>query len=167
MYLQYVRYPPKRLLGSGFSTPCTAFCLICTINSELTSCLICTHLSELGLISADFSGRVRHPLDSRKLFVRAYSHMNIYMTCSVSTPRVRLVTKRPNLLHIRKGVSKEPYIHSKEPYVHSKEPSIQSTKPYINCKRALYTLRRVLDFPFRSCTFDMPGPYIHMNTNGT
>ena len=114
VYLQYVRYPPKKLLGSGFSTPCTVFCLICTINSELTSCLIFTHPSELGLISADFSGRVRHPLDSRKLFVRAYSHMNIYMTCSVSTPRARLVTKRPNPLHIRKGVSKEPYIHSEE-----------------------------------------------------
>jgi len=27
--------PPKKLLGSGFSTPYTPFCLICTISSEL------------------------------------------------------------------------------------------------------------------------------------
>jgi len=33
--LHYI-IPPKKLLGGGFSTPYTRFCLICTINSELT-----------------------------------------------------------------------------------------------------------------------------------
>jgi len=37
---------PKKLLGSGFSTPCTPFGLICTSSSELTCILICTCSSE-------------------------------------------------------------------------------------------------------------------------
>jgi len=31
-----ITHLPKKLLGSGFSTPYTPFCLICTISSELT-----------------------------------------------------------------------------------------------------------------------------------
>jgi len=46
------------------------FCLICTINSELMYFPIFTHLSELVSTSAGFSGRVQHPLDSKKVFVR-------------------------------------------------------------------------------------------------
>ena len=37
---------PKKLLGSGVSTPHTLFCLICTIHSELKYFPIFTHLSE-------------------------------------------------------------------------------------------------------------------------
>jgi len=39
------RIPPKKLLGSEFSTPYTPFCLICTISSELK------YLSHLSLSS--------------------------------------------------------------------------------------------------------------------
>jgi len=47
------RDPPKKLLGSGFSTPYTprAFCLICTISSELKGISHLYPLSEPGLIS--------------------------------------------------------------------------------------------------------------------
>jgi len=65
--------PPKKLFGCGVSTPYTLLCLICTISSKLNFFLILTHLSELGLISAGFSGRVRHPLDSKKLFVQLWA----------------------------------------------------------------------------------------------
>ena len=34
--------PPKKLVRGGFPTPHTLFCLICTINSELTYFPICT-----------------------------------------------------------------------------------------------------------------------------
>jgi len=34
--------PPKKLLSSGVSTPYAAFCLICTMNSELTYFPMCT-----------------------------------------------------------------------------------------------------------------------------
>jgi len=44
--------PPQKLFGSGFSTPYTPFCLMCTISSELKYILGFTHLSEPGLISA-------------------------------------------------------------------------------------------------------------------
>jgi len=47
-----LRKPDKKLLGCGFSTPYTLFCLICTNSSELNHFLIFTHLSEPGLISA-------------------------------------------------------------------------------------------------------------------
>jgi len=36
LLVQAYTYPPKKLLGSGFSTPYIPFCLICTISSELT-----------------------------------------------------------------------------------------------------------------------------------
>ena len=62
--------PPKKLVGCGFLTPYTLFCLICTIRCELKYFLIFTHLSERGWISAGFHGRVRHPLDSKKKIVR-------------------------------------------------------------------------------------------------
>ena len=63
--------PPKRLLESGFSTPYTLYCLICPITSSVNS--ITLRLSPIwvscGRYPLVFSGRVRHPLDSKKLFV--------------------------------------------------------------------------------------------------
>ena len=54
----YICIPPKKLLGCGLWTPRTLFCLICTINSELTYFLVSTPASpntnEPGLISAGF-----------------------------------------------------------------------------------------------------------------
>jgi len=47
-------HPPKKLRGSRVSIPYIPFYLICTISSEQRAFLICTHLSEPGLISADF-----------------------------------------------------------------------------------------------------------------
>jgi len=63
--------PPKKLLGSGFLTPYTPLCLICTISYELT-CI--SHLYPFwvsrGWYPPVFSGRVRHPLDAKKILVR-------------------------------------------------------------------------------------------------
>ena len=62
--------PPNKLRGSGFSTPYTHWCLICTISSELKC------ISDLPIWVSRccspllFSWRVRHPLDSTQLFVR-------------------------------------------------------------------------------------------------
>jgi len=84
---KHIYTSPKKLVVCGFSTPCTLFCLICTINSELHHFLIFTNLSEQGSISADFQWKVRHPLISKKLLVRpAYEVLrlknNIYLfTC--------------------------------------------------------------------------------------
>jgi len=61
---------PKKLLGCGVSTPVLVFCLMCTINSELTYIPICNYWVRRGGYPLVFSGRVRHPLDSRKLFVQ-------------------------------------------------------------------------------------------------
>jgi len=44
----------KKFLGRGFSTPYTLFCMICTINSEVTYFLFFTHSSEPGLVYAGF-----------------------------------------------------------------------------------------------------------------
>ena len=66
--------PPKKFLGSGVSTLRTVFCLICTINSELTYFLIFTHLSEPGLISAGFQWTGSTPAGFQEVFVR-YSNI--------------------------------------------------------------------------------------------
>jgi len=42
IHIMYMYVPPKKLLGGGISTPYTLFCLICTINSELTYFPMCT-----------------------------------------------------------------------------------------------------------------------------
>jgi len=57
-------------LGCGFSTPYTLFCLICTISSEQNWWFFQSILVSQGWYLLIFSGRVRHPLDSNKLFVR-------------------------------------------------------------------------------------------------
>jgi len=67
--------PPKKILGCGFSTPYTLFGLICTINSELNHFPSKSNVSDLGSISASLSGRVRYPLDSKRIFVQ--TNMNI------------------------------------------------------------------------------------------
>jgi len=46
--------PPQNLFGCGVSTPCTLFCLIFTIRSELNYFQIFTDLSEPGSISDGF-----------------------------------------------------------------------------------------------------------------
>jgi len=60
--------PPKKLLGSGFSTPYAPFCLICTISSELTCTFIFTHLSELVLIFAGFQWTGSTPAGFQEVF---------------------------------------------------------------------------------------------------
>jgi len=63
--------PLKKLVGSVFSNPYTLFCLICTINSELNYFLDLHHeWMSRGRYLLVSSGWVRHPLDSKKLFVR-------------------------------------------------------------------------------------------------
>ena len=62
--------PPKKLLGSGVSTSYTPFCLICIISFKLWTNV---HVSfshirvSQGSYPTDFSWRVRHQLDSKKL----------------------------------------------------------------------------------------------------
>ena len=51
----------------GLSTPVSAISLICTISSELTYFRNLRHSSSYPLV---FSGRVQHPLDSKKVFAR-------------------------------------------------------------------------------------------------
>ena len=60
--------PPKKLLGSGVSTPYTLFCLICTINSELMYSPIFAHLSESKLISACFQWTGSTPAGFQEAF---------------------------------------------------------------------------------------------------
>ena len=76
MYV-YIYIPPKELLGGGVPTPHTLFCLICTINSELMYCSSCTTNERAGVDICWFPvDGVRHPLNSKKLFVR-YTHTHI------------------------------------------------------------------------------------------
>jgi len=57
-------------LGSGVANPYTLFCSICTINSELNYFPDLYHsLTSRGRYALDFSGRGRHPLDSKKVCV--------------------------------------------------------------------------------------------------
>ena len=65
--------PPKKLLGSGFSTPYILFCLICTSNSELKYFPICAHLSELGSISTGFQWMGSTPAGFQEAFRAALS----------------------------------------------------------------------------------------------
>jgi len=51
--------PPKKLPGCGFPTPCTLFCLIYTINSELAYFPISPIWVSRGRFPLVFSGRVR------------------------------------------------------------------------------------------------------------
>ena len=53
----YIAILPKKRPGPRYILMLdTLLCLICTINSKLKYCLIPTHLSEPGWISADFLG---------------------------------------------------------------------------------------------------------------
>ena len=49
IHIMYMYIPPKKLLGGGISTPYTLFCLICTINSELTYFPMCTTIEWAGV----------------------------------------------------------------------------------------------------------------------
>ena len=60
--------PPKKLRGSGVSTPYTFLCLICTTNSELQYFLIFTHWSEPGSISAGFQWTGSTPAGFQEAF---------------------------------------------------------------------------------------------------
>jgi len=66
--------PPKKLLGSGVSgtpwtpTPCTPFCLICTISSELKCIFIFNHLTEPWLMSAGSQWRGSTPAGFQEAF---------------------------------------------------------------------------------------------------
>ena len=94
-HCQTTTSPPKNLLGSGFSTPYTPFCLICTMSSELT-CISHVHpfWVSRGWYPLGFSGRVRHPLDSKKLFVRV-NDASIYMNESRISQMFGKKTKEP------------------------------------------------------------------------
>ena len=65
--------PPKKLLGSGFSTPFTFFCMICTINSELKYFPIFTNLSEPRSMSAGFQWTGSTPAAFQEAFRAASS----------------------------------------------------------------------------------------------
>jgi len=67
------RVPPKKPLGCRVSTPYTLFCLICSINSELNDSAIFTHLSEPGLISADFQWTGSTPSGFQEGFRAGYN----------------------------------------------------------------------------------------------
>ena len=57
-------------VGSGFSTPCTFFCLDFTNNSELEYFAIFAHFSKLGLISVGFQWTGSAPAEFQKVFMQ-------------------------------------------------------------------------------------------------
>jgi len=61
----------QKLHGGGISTPYSAFCLICTISSELNGQMDLYHNTPQVLAARSLlASRVRHPLNSKKVFVR-------------------------------------------------------------------------------------------------
>jgi len=82
-----------------FSTPCTVFCLICTINSELKDFLIFTHLSEPGLISAGFQWKSSTPAGFQKAFRAVYVWYGRTISHHLSISKLISVTFENILLH--------------------------------------------------------------------
>jgi len=62
--------PPTNYFGCGFSAPYTLFCLICDMNSKYTTFQFPPIWVSRGRYPLVFSGQVRYPLGSKKLFVR-------------------------------------------------------------------------------------------------
>jgi len=66
-------------VSRGFDPVCRLFAWFIPLAPNQSSFLICTHLSEPGLI---FSGRGRHPLDSKQLFAGFTDMCDSYRTKS-------------------------------------------------------------------------------------
>jgi len=84
IHIMYMYVPPKKLLGGGISTPYTLFCLICTINSELTYFPMCTTIEWAGV---DIRWFPVDGFDTRwipKSFLCGYEHMYLFYTCIYS-----------------------------------------------------------------------------------
>jgi len=70
--LKFLPIPPKKLFRCGVSTPVPPVCLMCTTNSNL-KCMSILYHNEWAVVDIRWFpvDGVRHPLDSRKLFVRS------------------------------------------------------------------------------------------------
>jgi len=84
----------KKLRGSGLSNPCTLFCLIGAINSELKNFLIFTHLSEPALI---FAG-LRWPGSTPAGFQESFRA--VYMCICICTCYMHICIRMYMYIHI-------------------------------------------------------------------
>ena len=78
LHVRLPHNPPTKLVGSGVSTPCTLFCLICAINSELNYFPIFNDWIEPGSISASIRYSV-DGLDTRWIYYHILRHATVAM----------------------------------------------------------------------------------------
>jgi len=78
IHLCYLR---KKLLASAFSNPYTPVCSICTVSRSKVHFSFVPIWVSRGWYPLVFSGQVRHPLDSKQLFVRVFVHICTHLLC--------------------------------------------------------------------------------------